>query len=546
MNKIIDKWNIVLKSIRGESAKSAGNKFKSSIFSIVLGLLIGVFLILAKGGSPWATYKSMFVSNIFGSTYEITSYIYYAVMFIILGVGIGISFKTGLFNIGASGQFLLAGISTVWLGSKLDFVGGSYFMIIIAIISGAFLASIAGFLKAFFNVHEVVSTILLNWILTYFAKYLINTENKRLGGTNGSSVYMNESMYFSSAEGSYAFIVAIILMLIVVVGTYLLFKYTSFGYKLRMNGESTSVAEYAGINKKMTTIISMSLSGALAGLAGFIFYGSLNQQIPAISSPPIQGFEAITVTLLASSSPLGAIPAGLFYAAISNSQTLSDAIAGGGNVLGLVLGIVIFISSISSSFDAIHPISFTIKTYITMRLNSIKVRRSIFLSKKRVILESEKESLIVLKNDWKSNKKLVYKKLRNVHRNKIKQLQVQLNSEYDEKLELEFKHEKESFENSLRENKIFEYKQNKMRIKLNLKEEKKWYKSDVNSIYKKHIAITNLMRKEYKQNKSNLINSNIDKMSLKTKVSDLRNKYKFEIKELYKAEKISENGGKNE
>lgn len=530
MNNFNLKVTNLLKSLRGDNARTAGQKFKASAFAILIGLFVGIFIMLAKGGNPFQAYKDMFISNIFSSPSQRLEYIYSTVMFIILGIGIGVSFKTGLFNIGASGQFLLAGLTTVWVGSKLDFGGGFLLQIVIAMLSGAALASIAGLIKAYFNVHEVVSTILLNWIVTYFAQFLIKNGG-HLGGSNDSSIYMNDSMYLSKAEGSSAFIIALILMLLVVSGIYFLFKYTTLGYKLRVNGESTTVADYAGINKKTTTILSMSISGALVGLAGFIFYGSGNSgQIPSITQPPVEGFEAITVTLLASSSPIGAIPAGLFYAALSNSQTLSDAVAGGGNVLGVVIGIVIFLSSISASFIQIYPIKAAMKLVIMSKVSAISERRTKYNSDKAELIKEFTPIIADLKNVWRTEKMQKYKQLKHDQKMAVNPLVTMLTYEYNEETDIAIIKLKEEFENVIKTQKLLEYKDEKLRFKINLKELKQAYKDDIETLIKKFNV-------EYSKVKTQYIE---DKKQIKVEQNkDIQHQKLTSLKEQFKVDKLN-------
>lgn len=151
-----------LSFVRGDETKSAASKIKASLFAILIGLIIGIIPIAVSGGDAITSYVALFTKPF--NEFKFNSTLIYISIFILIGAGIGVSFKTGLFNIGAAGQMLMAGAVTTMIGIKFDFPKEVAIpvLIIIAMIVGAFTASIAGFLKAQFNVHEVVSTILLN------------------------------------------------------------------------------------------------------------------------------------------------------------------------------------------------------------------------------------------------------------------------------------------------------------------------------------------------------------------------------------------------
>lgn len=484
----MNRLNKILSLKFNNSSKTAFQKIRSSFIAILIGLTIGIFVILIKGGNPFMTYYDMFIGTIFEQNTMFINYMYYFSMFILLGVGIGVSFKTGLFNIGASGQFLFAGLVTMMIGSKTNFSGGPLILIIIAIISGAFLASIAGLLKAFFNVHEVVSTIMLNWIITYIVKYLISVPGRFFGGLNGSSVAMNSNMIFSIREGSTHYILVFLIALSVAAIIYLMFKYTTFGFKLRVNGESGTVAEYSGINQKMTTILSMAISGAIAGLAGYIFYGGINKGVmPGITAPPAQGFEAITVTLLASSSPIGAIPAAMFYAAMSNGQHLSGILAGGGGVLEFVVGIVIFVSALSSTFINISPFNilrkfiwlFCTKEFWNNRVNHYKN-----------LIQKYKEyktEVKPLKKEWVETKKNIYLELTNKIKYATNDILMTSKNEYDENKENELRLLKLKIEDEILDKDLIAHKNKRNDFIIRIKEIRREYLFNMNTTYKKKI-----------------------------------------------------------
>ncbi len=345
--------NIVTKVLTGKG-KGIFHKLKASFFAILIGLIIGLIPILVVGGHPFKAYQQLFIAGF--NEFKIDTLFSNASIFIILAIGIGVSFKTGLFNIGAAGQFILGGAVTVIMGIKIHSMNRGLsipLLMFSSIIVGALAASIAGIFKAFFNVHEVVSTILLNWVFYFLVKYIFQLWDLDGGAGNGSKpVPDNMRLFFSptSYDTWIIFSVAITLGIL----TWILFKFTTFGYSLKVNGLNKDAAKYSGINIKLTTISSMMLSGGFCGLAGFIFYNCSMGGMPLLSndSLPIMPFEAIAITLLAFSSPIGAIPAGIFYAMLATSS--GDASLAGhvtAETINIVLAIIIMFSALAPLFE---------------------------------------------------------------------------------------------------------------------------------------------------------------------------------------------------
>ena len=343
--------------------QSSISKIKSSAYAILIGFILGGVVILSMGGNPFAAFKTMFDAPFTERQFNET--MADIAIFALMGAGIGISFKTGLFNIGASGQFMAAGATTVYIGIYLNTTAwlSLPLLMLIAILIGGAVAGFAGLLKALFNVHEVVGTIMINWIVFYIVKYIFQndgTNNKLYGGPSGSKKVLDNNRFdLSRSSNQYMMIVAI--TLIVLIGIFILFKYTTFGYRLRVNGLSSTAAEYSGIDTRVNTVLSMFLSGSLAGLAGFFYYNSIQKNIPNLDKDlPTYGFEAITVTLLAFSSPLGAIPAAALYSAMASGASSAGIVGGvSEDTIRLTLAIVIFIAALAdrfTSFSIIHLI----------------------------------------------------------------------------------------------------------------------------------------------------------------------------------------------
>lgn len=389
-------WSVkISRLINGDATKSSISKIKASMIAILIGLVLGVIPILIVSGNPLFGYWLMISGPLSPTAYRRTIAI--ISVFIILGAGIGVSFRTGLFNIGATGQFLMAGIICVLFGINGTFnnllgkPAALTILLLISMIVGALMAAIPGILKAFFNVHEVVTTILLNWVIFFIVRWVVSLEGVRSDdGTSTKSVLSNSQ--FSLGSSSFDFIAILIIALVMVSLLFVIFKFTNFGFRLRLNGLSDSAAKYSGINTKSNIIYAMMISGAFAGLAGFIFYSSVEKVVPRLDALPTIGFEALTVALLAFSSPLGSILSGFFYGLIYQGQNFLQ-VGAGGNVVretaALTLGIIIFMSALAAVFVKVYPWKIINKQYQLIKSHKIRTMR-----------QQKKADLIVVKHHF--------------------------------------------------------------------------------------------------------------------------------------------------
>ncbi|OON92214.1 MAG: sugar ABC transporter permease [Candidatus Epulonipiscium fishelsonii] len=288
-----------------------------SLISVFLGLVAGAFLMWASGHNP----VEGFVYLVQGGTKSISRIgdtIATAGPLILTGLSVAFAFRTGLFNIGASGQMLFGGFCATAVGLTFDMPRPLLliFMIIAGAIGGGIIAFIPGLLKAQFNVHEVVSTIMMNWIAYWVVYYIIpdyfkgtmETESAKLPAT----ATLKSASFSKMFDGSYINLGILISIISVLVIWFILDK-TTFGYELKAVGFSRFAAEYAGISVNKSIISSMVISGALAGLAGVIHYTG-NASSIQIGVLPSQGMDGIAVALLGATTPIGVLFAALFFA----------------------------------------------------------------------------------------------------------------------------------------------------------------------------------------------------------------------------------------
>ena len=293
------------------------NRGLKSILAIVLGLLAGALLMLAMGFEPIKGYQFLFKGGLMNIE-RIGNTIATATPLILTGLSVAFAFRTGLFNIGTPGQMLFGGFCTIAVGLSFDLptVVIVPLMVLAGILGGALWAVVPGLLKALFNVHEVVSSIMMNWIAywtiyytvpKYFKGEYLETESRMLPETATLRVKWLSDLF----GGSYINL-GIILALVAVFVVWFILNKTVLGYELKAVGFNRFGAEYAGMPVNRNIVISMMIAGALSGLAGVIHYMG-NATVMQIGVMPSQGFDGIAVSLLGANTPIGVLFSALFF-----------------------------------------------------------------------------------------------------------------------------------------------------------------------------------------------------------------------------------------
>ena len=292
------------------------NKALKSLLAVVLGLLAGAILMISMGFNPVEGYIYLFK----GGTMTIDrlgNTIATATPLILTGLSVAFAFRTGLFNIGSPGQMLMGGFTAIAVGLTFDLPGIAIvpLMVIAGIIAGALWAAVPGLLKALFNVHEVVASIMMNWIAYWIVYYGVPAYFK--GGTETESLKLadNASLkaeWLSEIFGGSYINSGIFLAIIAVITIWFILEKTVLGYELKAVGFNKHGAEYAGMPVNRNIVISMMIAGALSGLAGVVQYTG-NSQIMQIGIMPMQGFDGIAVALLGANTPIGVFFAAIFF-----------------------------------------------------------------------------------------------------------------------------------------------------------------------------------------------------------------------------------------
>lgn len=286
-----------------------------SIIAIILGLAAGGILMLIIGANPFEGYMYLFQGAL-RNIERIGNTLATATPLIFAGLSVAFAFRTGLFNIGGSGQMLVGGLCATAVALTFDLSRPVLIlaMVLAGILGGALWAFIPGLLKAKFNVHEVVSTIMMNWIAYwtvyyvvpgYFKGEFLETESRKLEDAQTLRVPFLTDMF----QGSYINMGIFFAIITVIIIAFIINK-TTLGFELKAVGFNRHAAEYAGMQVNRNIILSMLISGALAGLGGVALYTG-NASSIQIGILPSQGYDGIAVALLGANTPVGS-----FFAAI--------------------------------------------------------------------------------------------------------------------------------------------------------------------------------------------------------------------------------------
>jgi len=285
----------------------------------------------------------------------LTETLTFATPLIAAGLGVGFTFRAGLFNIGGQGQMLLGAALGGWVGFGATLPYGIHPLVavVVGMLAGALWAGIAGVLKAFTGAHEVIVTIMLNYVGFYLVFYMLSTQGllQKPGGINPTSPPMAETAVFMPLLGDrYNLHIGFVLSLVAVVVVWWILERSSLGFKLRAVGVSPAAARTAGIDVRRLTIIAMAISGALVGLAG------MDQALGTVTTGLTSGidagigFDAITVALLGRSRPWGILAAGILFGAFKAGGYSMQAAE------GVQIDIVTVVQSLIVLFIAAPPL----------------------------------------------------------------------------------------------------------------------------------------------------------------------------------------------
>lgn len=350
------------------------NRFIYTILAIVLGIMIGSIILLISGTNPVEAYKVIFLGA-FGKPKYISWTIVKAVPLILTGLSVAFAFNTGLFNIGAEGQYIVGSIGALVVGLLLDLppIIHGLVALLVGALCGYLWGAIVGILKAKFQVNEVISSIMMNWIAFYLSNYLLSFPILRsIESDNSYPIKQSASIKIAGAwkmsESGRAYLAqhkflkdilnpplnfGIIIAIIAAIVVWYILKKTTLGYELRAVGFNEKAAEYGGIDINKSIVKSMGIAGILAGLAGAITVLGVSGDIGIMAAQEGYGFDGMAVALIAGNNPLGTIPAALLYAGLTYGGGKLTTIGTYSEVVNIIIGIMILFIAMPKLLDMI-------------------------------------------------------------------------------------------------------------------------------------------------------------------------------------------------
>ena len=356
----------------------------ASLISILIGMAVGGVIILVVGvnnpnlglsgawegirlvfGGLFSTGRTAAGQLTFGfNSTNVGNMFFRATPLILTGLSVAVAFKTGLFNIGAPGQYLMGTAATLMLalGIPTEVVPAPLVWVIAflgGMLAGALWGCIPGLVKAYLNINEVLACIMTNWIAANLVTWMFDGSDFRNLVENTKSGYIYKTSYngvqtaklgldklFPGSQVNGGIIVAIVIAILV----YILMNKTTLGYELKACGANRHAARYAGISDKRNIVLSMAIAGSLSGAAAALYYLSGNTEFfwSTYQSLPATGFNGIPVALLAASNPIGVIFTGCFMSMLDIvGLQLTNLTAYNEYITDVIIAVIVYLSAFS-------------------------------------------------------------------------------------------------------------------------------------------------------------------------------------------------------
>ena len=343
----------------------------ATFIAIALGFIVAAVLLAVAGYNPGDSFAALF-EGVFAKPKYISNTIIKAAPIILTGISVAFAFKTGLFNIGAEGQYIAGTVCAVLVGVKLNLPMPLEIPVVIAagVAGGAIIGGITGALKARFGIHEVITSIMLNWTMLYINNFVVQSAAYHQPSST-SSLPVNPSAWttilpnwklsdeglatLSNTPWLFDFLVksdvniAFLVAIAVAVAMWFLLYRSKLGYELRAVGFNRDAAEFAGMPVARNTVVAMALAGGISGLAGaLIITGIEPHSISTLAGFENYGFNGFSVALIAGSSPIGCIFAGLLFGGLLyGGQSVQLAVGAPTDIINIMIGTIVFFVAIA-------------------------------------------------------------------------------------------------------------------------------------------------------------------------------------------------------
>ena len=356
----------------------------ASIVSILIGLVVGAIIVLIVGltsdnlslTSAWEGIRLIF-GGIFSTGRDsagaltfgfnptnLGNMLFRATPLIMTGLSVAVAYKTGLFNIGAPGQYLMGTMASLMLALGIpSTVVPAWIIWIIAflggILAGALWGAIPGMLKALLNINEVIACIMTNWIAANVVTWAFEISNFKnlVESTKSSYIYkttfngvetpkLGLDLLFPNSQVNGGIIIAILIAVLM----YVVMNKTTLGFELKACGSNRHAARYAGINDKRNIILSMAIAGGLSGAGAALYYLAGNTEFfwSTYTSLPATGFNGIPVALLAANNPIGVVFTGIFMSMLDIAGLqLTSLTAYNEYITDVIIAVIVYLSAFS-------------------------------------------------------------------------------------------------------------------------------------------------------------------------------------------------------
>jgi simple sugar transport system permease protein len=313
----------------GPPAPTAVTGVLGGLAPFLIALVVGGVVLALTGRDPLGTY-GLLAQAALGGSVQAANTLVAATPVLLTGIATAIAFRAGVFNVGVEGSLYIGAFAAAWVGFSFGSLPG-WLIVVLALVAaglaGLAWAAPAGLARAWWQVDEVVSTLMLNYVAILFTSYLVNYPFLARGVANSMSPLIARSAQLAPLVPSSQLTVAFPVALVVLAAYAALFRLTTLGYELRIAGASSAFARASGIDTQRAIVLAMLLSGLVGGLAGaFQVLGVTFRFIDSFS--PGYGFTGIAVALLGRNHPLGLLLSALFFGALASGggiiQLFSD------------------------------------------------------------------------------------------------------------------------------------------------------------------------------------------------------------------------------
>lgn len=370
----------------GFFAKDGTRSFMSSLICILLGILVGFIVLLLLAifapdipisdafsglaiilGGPFASGSGGDVMFMIGEM------LFETAPLLLTGLSVAVAFKTGLFNIGAPGQYLMGTMTSIVVALSIKTTAASGFWVwllalLAGTLAGAIWGCIPGIFKALLGVNEVIVCIMTNWIAANVVSWVFSVNKQFINTAGGKSAYtlktaVGDASYVATPKlgldklfvGSNIDI-GVFIAILVAVGVYIMMNKTTFGYEIKACGSNREGARYAGMNAKRNIILSMAIAGGLSALGASLYYlnGNIEFAWDTYLRLPDNGFNGIPVALLASNNPLGVIASSIFLRYINKGGfNLAGYTGYNEYVCNLIIAVIIYFAGFSKLISGV-------------------------------------------------------------------------------------------------------------------------------------------------------------------------------------------------